>query len=211
LLLYTSNVDVRISVCCTPSDKHTIEVIDWFYGRVKFDSNRIHVMSLTKNGLFRRGFARNEIALSCSEDVVWFADVDMAFGEGCLDSLLRHDWGDEKIIYPRYVNIQETHAQGDEMASAEHGDFIDVKDYKFAMKRYNRAIGGVQIVQGDFAREHGYLNNKPKRIQPRNDERPFPDFKDDVIYRQFCVRQGGCLGIDIENVYRFRHTPVTYK
>ena len=85
---------------------------------------------------------------------------------------------------------------------------VDIDPTEFVEKRYGRAIGGVQIVRGDFARKYGYLHDVAKYQQPV--EHPFGDFRDDIAYRDFVRSFGRIVGIDLPGMYRLRHGVKTH-
>src|SRR5690606_11528565 len=73
----------------------------------------------------------------------------------------------------------------------------------------NRAIGGLQIVKGEFARKHGYIPNHKKYQTPP--DVPFPDTKDDACYRRELLKIGTGKTIGpLASLYRIRHTEVGY-
>ena len=79
----------------------------------------------------------------------------------------------------------------------------------FIVKQYRRAIGGVQIVRGDYCREFGYLDGYRKWMM--GSKEPFSDFRDDVKFRKDILNKGSGKGIDIPELYRIRHTEITYR
>ena len=114
------------------------------------------------------------------------------------------------MIYPALIQIHRDHATGDAATVlVDQPKLISVNKAEFIPKHYNRAIGGVQIVQGDFARKHGYLNDSPEWQKPT--ETPFGDFKDDVAYRKFTSQFGPIVGVDFPGVFRIRHSSTTYQ
>lgn len=96
---------------------------------------------------------------------------------------------------------------------------LDINAENFELKTYSQAIGGVQIVDGDFARKHGYLNNRKKYQTPVSPDKPFPSFKDDVAFRSFAKSEmvkipgaGGRLpAIFPPNLFRLRHGQTSYQ
>jgi hypothetical protein len=101
--------------------------------------------------------------------------------------------------------IHKDHVTGDLVLSGQRplhiGDFVP--------KHYTRAIGGVQIVRGEFAQKYGYLNSESKWQLPN--PKPFGDFKDDIAYRRMCGLFGKIRGVDLDGVLRIRHSTTTYQ
>jgi hypothetical protein len=185
---------------------------------------------MPRGALFRRSIGRHAVGINTYEDIVWFADVDHLFGPGCL-TLLSQQWNlwERKaagsiMVWPKGLWIHACHELGDAFVK-DHIDtrtIIDLEEagvatYEnqnptpaFEWKTYYSAIGGVQIVSGTYVRQFGYLPNS-KWQQPRTDDQPFKDFRDDVKFRKCCLSQIVGESVDIPHVYRLRHTPVTYK
>jgi len=125
-------------------------------------------LRLSPPDLFRRATGRNLAALSTKADLVWYSDVDQTYGEGCLDELWKRwqEWEEPKptMIFPKEIMIHKDHATGDEyVKEAEKfpmDALLDINPEDFKKKSYNRAVGGVQIVDGNYCREHGYARTK---------------------------------------------------
>ena len=170
--------------------------------------------------MFRRVIGRNQVALTTDSDLVFFTDVDHCFGWGCLDEL-EVIWNDLKragplpvMVWPHEVLVQASFDDADCFwnQSLEMKGVLHIPPYhSFVATRYYRAIGGVQIVNGDFARKYGYLNGHAKWQSPISPDKPFPSFRDDVKFRRFCEASGCCFSIPLKNLYRLRHTKVTYR
>ena len=102
--------------------------------------------------------------------------------------------------------IHKDHALGDDVLNkANNNEIADgiLNRHDFRPKRYNKAIGGAQIVKGDFARSHGYLPNT-KWMRPINI--PFCNTREDVAIRNYCQQHGDIIGVDLPGVYRVRHS-----
>jgi len=227
LVLHKSmNCDACLSVCVwgekedaddptiswSVADPNVAKVLPWMKRTLVEHGIGWSVCYLTRGEIGRRCVGRNRLALASEADVVWFADVDQVFRDGVLDRLVTMEWPKGALmIYPREIMIHRDWKTGDERTSAVDLDdlrLVDVDPAEFVPKRYNRAIGGVQIVRGDFAREHGY--NRDEKWQGPTD-RPFGDFRDDVAYRRFCSERGVVVGVDLPGMYRLRHTRTTYQ
>lgn len=213
LLFYPARHSV--SVCYTESDERTMAVLDEFSPIFGLRLTRI---PLDSGSLFRRSIGRNKAALHSLEDVVWFTDVDYWFDGGCLDHLneiaKNGIFHSATMIWPRTINIHKDHSTGDQFwqQNLRASGCIIPDRTEFQPVSYNRAIGGIQIVSGEFARSYGYLNGVEKWQTPRTDNLPFKDFKDDIAYRKFCTTHDSALqAVSLDGVYRMRHTATTYQ
>lgn len=145
-------------------------------------------------------------------DIVWFTDCDYWFGNGCFDSV-RDQWSKldrPDLIWPFAYLANENKDEID--AFIRHnfetdGEVVPIFEH-WTLKSNPRAIGGVQIASGKFVRQHGYLNNHAKWQRPA--DRPFPDFRDDIVFREMVLKLGVGSSAKIEGLYRMRHTEVGY-
>ena len=201
---------VEVTVCCDYHDENTGRVVRWFLEhRPNLKLNTIY---LTPQELGRRAIGRNRAAKTGVFNFVWFADCDQIYRDGILDRLATMEWPEGAVmVFPRQIMIHRDHATGSKVTAAVGDDvrLMDADTSLFVPKQYHRAIGGVQIVQGDFAREHGYLDCQPDWRQPV--EKPFSSFKDDIIYRRHCLLHGQIVGVDLPGVYRIRHARTTHR
>lgn len=215
LVMHRPTASVCIEVCYVSDDQATGEVLAWFCCHTNLD---IRPHTLTLNQISRRCIGRNIAALKSEGDLVWFTDVDHIFGHQCIDSVLTQ-WNEVNahaktqgtsvsMVYPQKILISKDHSKGDEYLSRTE-NMLEVRHYDFTPKRYDRAIGGVQIVSGDFARKHGYLDGNEKFQTPLN--KPFSSFSDDVAYRTYCRQYGEIVPINVPNLFRIRHLTTTYQ
>jgi len=203
---------VILTICYTPSDVRIRNIIKWCFQEPHVVGHRLPIpIGMFRNEIGRRCIGRNRAAMSTEADIVWFADVDQVFRDDIFDRLAEMEWpAGASMIYPRVVKIHKDHATGDELLrEMKEPKLMDIDPEDFVDKKYRKAIGGVQIVQGDFAREHGYLHGDEKWQRPTN--KPFGDFRDDVAYRRFCLRYGPIVGVDLPGMFRLRHTATTYQ
>jgi len=202
---------VEIVVYCNHEDENTMRVIRWFFKNAP--DLDLGATYLTPQELGRRAIGRNGAAkFSRGVDIIWFSDVDQIYRDGILDRLATMEWPEGAVmVFPRQIMIHRDHATGSRVTAAVGDDvrLMDADTSLFVPKQYHRAIGGVQIVQGDFAREHGYLDCRPDWRQPV--EKPFSSFKDDIIYRRHCLLHGQIVGVDLPGVYRIRHARTTHR
>lgn len=217
LLLYPPECKVQVSVCASPHDRDTLEVIK-FFQKPEFGSF-IKPVLMEEASLFRRSIGRNIEGITAQEELVWFTDVDHVFGKGCIDEVfqgfveMKSKIPDLLMIYPRQINIQNEHHLGDTLVkkTKDQGNYlVDIDSSEFSPKGYNRAIGGVQITDGNFCRNYGYLNHSKRYQAPRTDGKPFRDFRDDIAFRNFVAMHGKVKSISVNGLYRIRHTLTTY-
>ena len=198
---------VIVTVVTSSDDGNVEAVLSRFRSHVSGDF-RIKKLYLDVNHLGRRAFGRNLAASNSEADVVWFSDVDQAFRHGILDRLARMEWPENAtMIFPERILIHKDHATGDEeLVRASCALLpIDIDEHDFVPKKYNRAIGGVQIVRGACAREHGYLRENERWLRPVEDGK-FAACRCDVPYRRFCGTLGRVVGVDLPGLYRLRHS-----
>ncbi len=196
--------EVMATICCDEyGDDRTHQVIEFFSKQDLI----LQTVPLGPPMLGRRCIGRNVVAWTTLADIVWFADVDQVYRDGVLDRLAAMPWPEgATMIYPGRIKIHRDHATGDRAAAlvADGPRLVDIDPAGFIDKSYNRAIGGVQIVRGDFAREHGYLDGDPKWQRPTGGE--FAACRCDVPYRRFCGGKGRVVKVDLEGMFRLRHT-----
>lgn len=211
LFLCPPKCDAKLVACFCLEDKKTVDVLNWASYWLP-----VYRIPLSPQALGRRCIGRNRAAKETEADLVWFTDCDHTFQEGCLDRLASLDWPiaegvPASMVFPKTIKIHQDYATGDQAAEKVGGKphLVSVDKSRFVDKHYNRAIGGVQIVRGDFARKHGYLDGDSKWQKPA--DKPFGDFKDDVAYRGFCKQHGHIVGVDLPGVYRMRHSTTSYQ
>jgi len=212
LLLYPPEVPVYLTVCCLQRDNRTMDVLlefdDLLY--TKFNRQVLDILFMEPSTLFRRSIGRNEAALKSNEDLVWFCDADYVFHQGCLDQLwsIWQGFGKDKpkMIYPRHVKFHESHELGDALIeeNADKRGLLDIDISQFVTTKYSRAIGGVQITDGIFARTHGYLKDSKRFQAPLTAGRPFHTTEDSA-YRKYVFLYGDIKAIELDGLYRIRH------
>ena len=204
-----SGVDVKLTVCCTKDDKLTLQVLDWF----RCFTFNFEICFLTEAEISLRAFGRNKVAKQSEADIVWFADVDQMYKPEVFTQLAEWSWPDKaSLLFLKDIKISTTHALGDALLkkASQQRCLIDIDESQFTNKHYHTAIGGVQIVHGDFARKYGYLQHWFKNGYKGRDN-PFKRrCRDDVRYRRFCGRKAPLMGIDVPGMYRIRHTESTH-
>lgn len=202
--------DVLLTVFCSPEeDENTAKRLEQIAGWDLPTNISYRVWTLPRGELCRRAIGRNMAAQSTAADVVWFIDCDMTLGDGAVDALASQVWSQPEgvLFYPRWVQVPEQ-KRGDKilMAATEVDGPCEVDQTGFMRKRYNRAIGGVQIVDGDCCRAVGYLPDSKKYQRPAEEwARTF----EDRAYRGWLDKQYGSgrgRRLELPEVCRIRHT-----
>jgi len=196
---YLKDFSAQITVCFSYDDTRTADVLGYFLPRFNAHRNIIFdPIGLSESNLFRRAIGRNRAALSSKADVVWFTDCDHIFGEHSLYSA----WMASRIIktnmvHPEHVYINTNHGYGDDLIKYSDNKVMAILPINysrgFTQRKEKRAWGGLQIVTGDYAREHGYLN-RTDWINPVSEALGFKSCKCDVPYRKAA---GGSTAVPI--------------
>ena len=201
--------EVVWSVCYTPSDIATVRSLEICLAKNKVNhAVKILPISLEPASLFRRAIGRNIRAKATRADVVWFTDVDYSFGPDCLDVAvvrLNECEREENLIFPAHTWISIDHGIGQNMVKQHMQEACPlVTQYKawFKLRANRTAIGGIQIVLGDYCREHGYLDGT-KWVNPVSVDE---GFRQCVCDKRFRRQVGDSVRVEIPNVYRIRHT-----
>jgi hypothetical protein len=196
-------VEALVFCASREDDAETWETLDYFLGLGPRENVTVRPWTLAPERLFRRAIGRNLAAQETTADWVWFADCDMTFRQGVFDGLAE-TLGErsERLFYPREIFLHRTHALGDAAVERAGGTpgLIDIAPEEFAVHRYRRAIGGVQIVPARVAREVGYCPNGRWQQPAARWQRA----RDDVAFRASLGTPG--VGVSIPNVFRLRHS-----
>jgi len=217
LVLYPPDFQVGVTVCYCKDDINTVKALRDLICHMSIAELNLRGVALQKDELGRRSIGRNKAALLSTEDLIWFADVDYVFRQGCLQSLYQQ-WLQLKdtgisMLYPNGVKIHKDHETGDkavQWAANCKERWIDIDPADFIPWKYRKAIGGAQIVSGEFARQHGYLKDNEMWQTPRTDGVMFGHTRDDIAYRTYCKEYGKIVPIELPELYRLRHTRKTY-
>lgn len=199
-----SDVKVKVTVCYTPGDTRTAGVLADY--APEFSGNpSLSGLPLPPGKLFRRAIGRNVAAKRTDADVVWFTDVDYLFGEGALQAAHGVCVASEgtPLVHPKYVWLNQHHTLGDMIISNAAAGQVEMPPKKlFFRRREQIAIGGIQIVQGDYCREHGYLSKKRKWQEPVELDH-FDRCYCDIRFRK---NVGSAKPVRVPEVYRIRHS-----
>ncbi len=158
---------------------------------------------LPKAELFRRAIGRNKAALSSTADWIWFADCDLIFHKGCLDSVAAAVKDKQvRMIFPDHEGVTDLlppdHAMLNQTPE-EHGT-IDVDPTLFQFNKISKAKGAFQIVHGDVARAVGYCQTINLYQTPSERWRKTYE---DTVFRRLIDSEGEA--VNIENLFRIRH------
>ena len=208
LLLHPPTVPTQITVFTSDCDENTKKTVAYFQ-RLGLNAR---IWLLPRVRLFRRSIGRNLAARGTQASVAWFADCDYCFGEGAIDSLA--DCQKREYLYrPKHLMFQKSHDIGDgyvERLKPDRPRIVDVQPEDFSRARTAKAIGGIQIVAGDTARNFGYLEKwRRGRYQRDVPDTGFQRCVEDSQYRKMLFQQGiEQKTLRIPNVFRIRHTGV---
>jgi hypothetical protein len=199
---------VSETVCYTRHDGRVAAVLEEY---VPLLGPRLRTILLTREELGRRGLGRNMAALATKADLVWFADVDYFWGPGCFEFLA--GMADNPTLrWPKTVWTQADERVGDALLAIldNNGNpAVDTSD--FIATHPKKAIGGIQIIAGDYCRRYGYLNHDKRRQRPLNPgDTMFKTLEDSAI-RKHIATVGQAMAIDLPGVYRLRHTRNAYQ
>ena len=191
---------IDLTVCFSDQDEQTVGAIEDIL-KVRSDRVRLAQWNMIPERLFRRSIGRNDCALMTQADVVWFVDVDYFVGAGFLDAVAKTLNLKSTLNFPSHINVCNNHVTGDEMLSSGE---IDSK--LFYEAKIRRAIGGVQFIGGDIARQDGY-NKGSKWMRPVSVEPGFRQCKCDVAWRRSMVRRyGPAERFLAKGLHRMRHS-----
>lgn len=157
------NVRVTMTVCYCEEDEETVKLLE-FFGAKEVPGVTWNWMPLPREGLLRRAYGRNQVALRSTADWVWFTDCDMVFAEGCLDGLAAAVTGEAAIlVYPEEERTTRMLPPDDPLLAAgkQPDQVLSVEWDQFSVARLNRATGPLQITRGDVVRQVGYCAPLP--------------------------------------------------
>jgi hypothetical protein len=207
---------VSIEVYCNQDDGPTKKVLDYFRPLLtpkdEDDPTGLITINLPLPTLWNRTIGRNQAALACDTDLIWFADADYCFGEGCLDALCDLDLTERHfaevvphwrslLYYPAWSWINNTHELGDQYAlRAKRPGLYDINPKDFKVEKYKKAIGGIQIVPGEVAKQYGYCKGDERRLRPSPNG--WKQTHEDGAFRKSLGTKG--TSVELPNLYRIR-------
>lgn len=185
-------------VCASPDEDPDTHAATLSYRMV---DRPVRMLMLDKPQLFNRAIGRNLAAKETPADWVWFCDCDYLLSPASLQTLAETDPGDGKLFFPRVVLTHKNHALGDRYIEAgPNSDIFDPDD--FYARTMCKAIGGIQVVLGNVAREQGYCD-WPRMQQPVSGDL-MSDTRSDRAFRAHLGTPGTPL--DLPGVFRIRHS-----
>jgi hypothetical protein len=195
-------LELRLVVCHCSEDEATTAIIGSMIAPVESAGRFVlDPMALPASSVLRRGIGRNIAALNAAEDVVYFLDCDYYFGPGCLDALAEQITPDTELACPDKVQVNVDHATGDKMVDDARDMLLPQVDPSLFMPmKRKKAIGGLQIVGGNVARERGYLKDS-KWTKPVTPEKGWRKTSEDVAFR----RGRKTTFVSLPNLYWIRH------
>lgn len=194
---------VHMTVFHALEDTGTAAMLGYF-GAIEVPGVSWNWQAVPRGELFRRAIGRNRIARSTTADWVWYADCDILFHRGCLDSLSEALQGRrDPMTYPRQERVTALLEETDPLLTAERDRprVVDIDPGQFKlMDNPPKAKGAYQIVHGDAARQCGYCGQLPVFQRPA---RRWAKTYEDTAFRWLLGFDG--VGLDVPGVYRIRH------
>ena len=211
---HPSKADLRITLFVCEDDIEIVEVVQFFEQYAHFRD--LCVVTMPLNYVMRRAIGRNMVANDTDADLVWFADCDYLFMDGCIDALadLFNAGRVGDLSYPKNAFYSKTHKAGDDLFNKVNlreltlDECCKLDRKEFIAESLSRAIGGAQICKNKPLKKKGYLRGT-KWVQPMV-EGEGANFRDDVMFRKdFGCDRG--IAIPLGGVYRVRHSVNTYE
>lgn len=192
--------DVQLTVLVAPRDEdpatHDLLEAHQYWAELR-------VIVQPRAELFVRAIGRHQRALATEARWLWHCDADYLLLPSVFQALEGLDPADpaHRLVYPRHVWISQTHAIGQEYL--ERGPVErPFSGLDFARRRTGKAIGGIQIVPGQVAREVGYCPSR-RYQRPAPTAELFLDTRSDRAFRVGLGTPG--TAVDLPGVYRLRH------
>jgi len=155
--------------------------------------------------LFRRAIGRHQRSQQTNCRLIWYCDIDYYFGAGAIDSVCGQATDYGKLYFPRKCQISINHELGDSETQNINQKWPTVDPSKYKTTRNKLAIGGIQILRADCAREVGYFNPKSKWHKDVDPNGGFSCFRDDSAWRRQEFPLPKQCGFLVPNLYRIRH------
>jgi len=198
---------VTVTICYAEDDAPTADMVRYFVWGLKGEASNGPVwnpMPMSREEVCRRAIGRNRAALASKADWLWFADCDYWFGARLFLALstLAGIAPEHNLVYPGEI-VQCSQAEGDRLIDLVTGP--DVKTLcptcdSFPTHAFWKAIGGVQIVRGEWARLNGYCKAHKRHQRPTG---AWARNVEDVTFRQDMGTAGH--RIKLPDVVRIRH------
>ncbi len=200
----TEKLDVTMTVYHAPDDESVVRVLRFFDG-IDVPGVSWCWRPLPRERLFRRSIGRNLAAQVTPADWIWFADADIVFHEGCLDTLAEVLQGrDDVLVHPGTILgtslLPEDHEILRQGRAAPAVREIPIEEFRPYNGNHAKAKGSFQITHGDVARAFGYCRSIGLY------QRPAPRWRktyEDRAFRWLLGTNG--TPIDIPGVCQIRH------
>lgn len=191
---------ITMTVFYSPEDEGTVRLLEEF-SRCDVEGVRWNWQRMDRTALYRRSIGRNLAAKASRADWIWFADCDLFFWEGCIDSLSDSLQGRrDRLVYPAEEWTTPLLLEDDPMLAGGTNRLAHVDTSRFTRATIDRAKGGWQITHGDVARVMGYCDQIPFYQQPREH---WNKAYEDRAFR-WLLRSDG-VPVAVTGMYRIRH------
>lgn len=164
-----TNMQVKLTVFYSEEDQETTKLLAHFQ-QISVPNVEWNFQKLPTPLLLRRAIGRNHASKHTEADWIWFADCDMVFHEGCLDTLEGLLKGRQDILlFPDTLLVTPLLTEADPMISAgkDKTSLLEVDKTKFKPRKFDRATGAIQIIHGDVARACGYCDDLAVYQKPK--------------------------------------------
>lgn len=194
--------DLTYTLFYAQEDTAMCKLVEHFSG-LQIDTITWNFQVMPKNELFRRAIGRHRASLSSQAHWIWFADCDLIFHEGCLDSVAKAVTGQQTgLVFPDHEGITDLLPPDHPMLnqSIDEQGTVDIDTSLFRRNAITRAKGAFQIVHGDVARAVGYCGSIALYQQPSTRWRKTYE---DTVFRRVIEYDG--VPIEVSSLYRIRH------
>lgn len=195
-------LDITYTLFYSPQDRATTRLTETF-GAMEVPNLRWQWRPLSPEQLQRRAIGRNRAALATQADWVWFADCDLIFHAGCLDSLAAalRDRA-LRLAYPASEQVTELLPADHPLVNlpTERPQVVDVDPAQFHPNAITKAKGAFQVVHGDVARQCGYCRDLAYYQRPTGRWRKTFE---DTAFRRLIEDEG--TAVDVTGLHRIRH------
>ena len=196
------NIDLTYTFFYAEEDKATARLVETFDKR-EIPNVKWQWKTLSREELFRRAIGRNQVALATTADWIWFADCDLIFHEGCLDSLATAlQRKQTRLAFPASEQITELLPAEHPMVNlgTESPEVVNIDPAMFRVNKIDKAKGAFQIVHGDVARTCGYCKDLAYYQRPTSRWRKTFE---DTAFRRLIGDEG--LAVPVTGLHRIRH------
>jgi len=195
------NIDVIMTVFHAEEDEATCQLLA-FFAEHSVENVTWNWQKIPAPELFRRAIGRNRVAKNTQADWVWFADCDLVFGDGCLDSLGESLQGRaDMLVFPAQERITPLLTDDSPMLkAAKEPKLVSVNASDFTFRTLERAVGAYQIVHGDVCRHMGYCDDISAYQRPTD---RWKKTFEDRAFRWLLGTHG--VPVQVDSVYRIRH------